>query len=169
MNNNILWSKNIHQLLFNHLEEDCFNLFIADLESCYTLNKSKHIWKDFQYLNTCLDLFLSYIDKIKNPVVLFYAIIFSNIPDKSKLKLFIANDRTYDICNTKLIPKVLFLLNNDEFVNNDFGVTQEDFNYYQDILKYSEGIKIESNIFVGLSIQTDKGLSFKFKRKNRPI
>lgn len=172
--NEILWCKNIKELLYFKSSSEDFDKIIYELNQTYLLNfkKEKKVWCDFKYLNTCLLLYFSYFKKLNNPHQIFFSLLFKNIvkenssdskPNLSLLKSFCEKDREYFICSPSMYTGIKFLLTQEEYCINDVGVTENDFNILHDIILYCLSIKIKPNIWSGLLFDSEHGLSFKYK------
>lgn len=156
--NEIIYINNIKERLFNHLSEDQFNTYLNTLLDLYQA-ETNHIWYDIKYLNSCLDLFFIYFNKFNDPLTIFYSFFFKN------------NKKISFNLDKIIKQKISFLNTSSEFIFNDLNIKENDFELYQSILIYTDYIHIPTNdkskLFSGLSIESDKGLSFKFKRTNR--
>lgn len=157
--NEIIYINNIKERLFNHLSQDQFNNHLEDLLNLYQVN-SKHIWYDIKYLNSCLDLFFIYFNKFNDPLPIFYSFFFKEI---KKPYTFILDN--------KIKQKIFYFNSYSEYVENDLNIKQNDFELYQSIIVYNDYINIptkdKSKLYSGLSIESERGLSFKFKRTCR--
>lgn len=154
--NEIIYINNIKERLFNHLSEEQFNTHLKDLLGLYQ-NKSNHIWYDVKYINSCLDLFFIYFNKFNDPLSIFYAFFFK---DLEKLK-------SYNL-DKKIKQKISYFNCCPEYLANDLNIKENDFDLYKSILIYNDYLNIPTNdksrLYSGLSIESEKGLSFKFKR-----
>ena len=173
----LLWQNNIKDLIYPNLSKEEFEDLIQDITQLYLnsfLNGVK-VWCDITYLNTCLLLLFAYFKKVDNPLQVFYALIFHNIVEEpsanrflvesnmESLRYFMDRDLTYPICNSKTTRSISFLISQEEFIPNDFNVTENEFNILKDIILYASHDQIKPNIWSGLSYKSDHGLSFKFK------
>ena len=76
--------------------------------------------------------------------------------------LFLQLDRTYSLGTVG--RAVRFILSNENYIANDFGVNESDFNLYKDILLTHNPAKISSNLIAGIYFGTSNDLVFKFRR-----
>lgn len=154
--NEIIYINNIKERLFNHLSEEQFNIYLKDFSDLYQ-NKSNHVWYDIKYLNSCLDLFFIYFNKFNDPLSVFYSFFFK---DLEKLRSFTLDKKTKQ--------KISYFNHCSEFILNDLNIKENDFDLYKSILIYNDYICIPTNdsskLYSGLSVESEKGLSFKFKR-----
>lgn len=145
--NEIIYLNNIKERLFENINENEFKKIINNLT--LDVNSYSHIWYDINYINSCLELFFIYFDNINNPLSLFYSFFKKNNPPQSLLK------------------QKNFLNNYDTFINNDIGVTENDFNIYKSIVTYCSFVHIKfknnSILFCGISQEIPKGIMFKKK------
>lgn len=173
MNSEIIWYHNTKQLLYKDFDYDNFNHLFKSINSFYqnVFPVTSRLWYNFKYINSILNLYFINFSKFKNPLPIFYALIFKHISTETlRLKvssveffnMFYKQDRLYPLGNIK--SHVIFYLTNEYFINNDIGVVESDFNLFTDILIINSPIKISSNIFSGVYFGFDDGLSFKFKR-----
>lgn len=172
--NEILWCKNIKELLYSKSNEEDFTKIINELNKIYLSNFKKEfkVWCDFKYLNTCLLLYFSYFKKLNNPHSIFFSLLFKNIikenssdskPNLALFKSFINTDRDYFICSPSIYNSVQFLISQEDYCINDVGVTENDFNILHDILLYGLTVKVKPNVWSGLLFDSEHGLSFKYK------
>lgn len=145
--NEIIYINNIKERLFNDLPYDVFIKHIEYLYSLF-LENSTHFWYDIKYLNSCLELFFIYFDQIKTPLPVFYSLFLCINYQKDKV----------------LSSKINYLLSNDEYIFNDLNINEEDFYIFKSIITYNDYVKIYPNLFTGLSLESENGLVFKFKR-----
>lgn len=158
MTNEIVWKKTIKHLLFEEFSMEEKDDLILKLEKYYldSILKNYKIWANFDYLNSIIfpALTLSQDKHIKNSSVIFLALFFKySLRDQPELYFlnkeyceeFFNNNFTYNIQKYK--KPVLFLLTSMFYTCNDM-ITQEDFDYYQDILTYCEPLKYSEDIFI---------------------
>lgn len=114
--------------------------------------------------------------KFNNPKAIFFAIIFHHIlkePVNNLLSFklnvecfdhFMQQDRSFALGNNIINP-VKFLIQNVDYISNDF-LTENDFNLYRDILLYYSPIQINSYTFSGFMFDIENGLCFRYKNSN---
>lgn len=157
--NEIIYINNIKERLFNHLNNQEFQILIIELLTLYK-NNTSHLWYDIKYLNSCFEIFFTYFDRFKDPLTIFYTLFFNKLNNKNKL--------LHDFSKLNIKSKISYYLNIDSFINNDINVVENDFDLLSSILIYLDYIAVKDTVlFSGISLETDKGLSFKFKRKCR--
>ncbi len=147
----IIFINNIKERLFDLLPQKDFDSILDKLLN-ETL-KDNHIWYDIKYINSCLELFFIYFNKFNKPLPVFYCLF---------------NTSTIDLPST-ISRQISFLKHSKEFINNDLNISENDFNLYKSILIYCNYVEVptqnSSKLYGGLSSETDKGISFKFKGK----
>lgn len=160
--NDLLYLNNIKERLFNHLSSEDFDSLLTNLLNIFN-KSSTHFWYDIKYLNSCLELYFIYFSKIEKPLPLFYSFFLKNVKHKVDLS-FLNLD-----FNTK--NKLYYFKNCKEFILNDLNISENDFNIFQSICLFNDYIKIplkeKAILCSGFSLDSDRGLSFKFKRTNR--
>ena len=152
----LIYIKNIKERLFEGMPQEDFDSFISNLLIIFEKNSS-HIWYDLKYINTCLELFFIYYKKVKNPLPFFYSLFFKNIDTSflSAVKL-----------HSEIKSSIFFFTNTEEYLSNDLGITEQEYDLFKSILQYADYINIPVPVGVlysGLSSESEKGLSFKFK------
>lgn len=162
MNLELLYVNNIKERIFPELSEKDFLSFIEKITNLYS-SKSNHLWYDLKYLNSCLELFFIYYNKLSKPLPVFYALVLSGLKNPSQVFLdFNLSKNTYREVN-------FYLTTTSEYFINDLKITENDYDLYSSIKTYCDYIPVHidnnSQLYGGLSIETDRGLSFKFKGK----
>lgn len=170
----IVWQNNIKELLYTKTDPEEFQKLIEQITDLYVtqFKISGKVWCDLKYLNTVLMLFFTYFKKFNNPSQVFFSLVFKNISNDTSedkrlnLDLFkaFANVNTdFYICSNNTKCGVYYLLTQDEFLTNDVGVSENDFELFKDILLYANVVKVRPNIWSGLLFDSEHGLSFKYK------
>lgn len=173
MNSEIIWYQNTKQLLFKELPYEDFDHLFKSINSFYqsiaTINT--RLWYDFKYLNSVLNLYFINFSKFKNPRPVFFALLFKYIAKgtiKSRtsseefFNKFCSLDRSYSLGNIR--TSVNYYLVQNEFIPNDLGIIDSDFNLFNDILLSNTPVEVAPNVLSGVYFGYDEGLSFKFKR-----
>ena len=173
MQNEIIWNNNIKQLVFPEYSYEDYDHVFKTLNKVYNnvSNEGGRLWFDFKYLNSLLNLYLINHSKFKNPYPIFFSLLFKNITSETKkvktnsielFNLFLQLDRTYSLGTVG--RAVRFILSNENYIANDLGVNESDFNLYKDILLTHNPAKISSNLIAGIYFGTSNDLVFKFRR-----
>lgn len=158
--NDLVYINNIKERLFDHLSEEEFNTHILELLDLFLNKSKKHVWYDIKYLNSCLELYFIYFNKINNPLPLFYTIFFKNIK---------SNKHITNLSLSKILKNQIFYLKNySQYVLNDLNINENDYDILNSILFFNKEINVELNenvqIYSGLSYETENGLAFRFRR-----
>lgn len=118
--------------------------------------------------------YLTVFKKFNTPLPFFFALIFKFIYQEPHRKRynpslnaevflnFLKTDRSYQL-GINLKNQVLFCLINNEYVVNDVGISQSDFQLFQDILLKSSPVVISHQIFLGLLISEVASLQFRYR------
>lgn len=158
--NDLIYINNIKERLFDHFSQEEFDTHIQILIDLYLNKSKKHLWYDYKYLNSCLELFFIYFNKINNPLPLFYSIFLKNI--NTSLHILNLN------LSKSLINQIAYLKDINEYILNDLNINENDYDILNSILYYNKEINVviteKTQIYAGLSYETENGVSFKFKR-----
>lgn len=139
------------------------------------LNLGNNLWYSFRYLNTLLSNYFLFIKYFDDPYPVFFSLFFRNIiknnnQDKINYQAiqsfldFLKLDRNYSL-GKYLKKEVLFYLSNLTYVKNDLGITEKDFNLFNDILLTVQPVQVKSNVYCGMFFEEIPSLSFRFKRR----
>lgn len=144
--NEITYTNNIKERLFEKMNKEELGFLLQELVN--SIKDHSHLWYDINYIDSCLELFFIYFDKIQNPLPLFYSFFKNHNPPISNLK------------------QKNFLNNINNFIYNDIGITENDFNIYQSIIIYCSFVHLpfkDSVLFCGISQDIPKGIKIKKK------
>ena len=117
---------------------------------------SKH-WLSKSVLESLIMFFFIFEKELDNKLAIFYSILF--ISNKN-INSFIKKDRIFNMFNNDMVKQIRFLDNYSVFVNNDFNLTINDFNIFNDILEYHRPVML-NGFYVGLSLNSKIGLTSK--------
>lgn len=119
------------------------------LTSLYT--EKQKVWASLEYLNSIILNYLIVYKFLNNPDVVFFALVFkyiqydeylldANIVNELNIKCFenFLKDVSFDL-NVK---GVKYLLRSDSFLSNDLNITENDYNFYHDILLHSKPLNV---------------------------
>lgn len=129
------------------------------------------VWGDWKYIQNLLLSFLAKAPEIKNKQAVFFALFFNNLfvethnrdissgINVDSLYEFMHDDRDFDLVRN--YKASMFLMSNKEFIANDL-ISENDFEWFKDILTYHQPFEIRSGIF-GV-VQDDLNFAFKFRK-----
>lgn len=148
----LYYTKTIDHYLFKDMSTESLQRLIDKFCQFYDLSLKQYrkIWSNEDYINSVVLSFLSIHNKIIDRDSVFLALLFkyAYADDYVHVDVTVFNVEYFlkFVTDFELegiqqhVDKVLFLLQCDEFLENDVGVCETDFYYYQDILMYCQPI-----------------------------
>ena len=153
MTTNIIdYTKTIEYYLFKQFDKNTLHNFLDNFSEYYqeSLLKFRKIWATQEYLNSLILTFLTVQKDIVEKDSVFLALIFKYAFTDNYLasdvtifniNYFIKFMHKYNAFALNIYKeKVLYFLTNSEFMKNDLGITENDFNLYLDILMYNQPV-----------------------------
>ena len=131
---------------------------LASKEILYYIDNldNKH-WLSKSLLESLIMFFFVFEKQLDNKLAVFYSILL--LSNKS-VDSFIKKDRLFNMFNNNMVKQIKFLNSYSVFVNNDFNLTVNDFNLFQDILEYHRPVTI-NGFYVSLSLNSKIGVTSK--------
>lgn len=113
--------------------------------------EKQKIWASFDYLNSILLNYLISYKHLDNPLLVFFSLIFkyinyddylleANIVNELNIKVFqkFSSDLSFDLDKKSVVS----LLRMQSFIPNDLNISENDYNYFYDILLYSQPLNV---------------------------
>lgn len=149
MDESISYKKAFLHYFSSQYPEINIDWLLETLTSLYS-GKDK-VWASLEYLNSVILNYLIAYELLDNPDVVFFALVFkyiqyddyildANIVNELNIKSFenFLKDVSFDL-NVK---GVKYLLRSSGFLPNDLNITENDYNFYHDILLYSKPLNV---------------------------
>ena len=146
-----VFKNNLERLLSEAYEEPSYALKEI---SHYLENMGVKRWASKNVTESLLLFFFIFEKEFESKLSIFYALLLYGSQNPLS---FIRQDRAFNMFTNDLVKQINFLHMYVKFTNNDFNLSEKDFNLFHDIIEYHRPVIVQG-YYIGLSQESSTGL-----------